>query len=165
MKMYLNGEWVDRDRRIEVYDPFDGSVVDTVPQGSEEDVETAVAAALEDLDFVETKGVEPPPDVSRLPWLISWAATRGEGVGAGPAALPAVKRAFAEGDITIRLAAAQVLSREGRPDSIEILQPALSDASPAVANAAFHALAEIADRYDLHVERTSSRAEALEGAS
>ena len=45
MKMLLGGNWVDRADKIEVLNPFDGSVVDTVPQSSLADVEEALAAA------------------------------------------------------------------------------------------------------------------------
>ncbi|MCJ7681559.1 MAG: aldehyde dehydrogenase family protein, partial [Candidatus Aminicenantes bacterium] len=45
MKMLLNGEWVDRDERIDVIDPFDNSVIDTVPGASAEDVDLAYRAA------------------------------------------------------------------------------------------------------------------------
>ena len=45
MKMYLGGEWVDRDDRSHVLNPFDGSVVDYVPRASLADVETAIASA------------------------------------------------------------------------------------------------------------------------
>ena len=45
MKMLLNGEWVDRDERIDVIDPFDNSVIDNVPSASAEDVELAYSAA------------------------------------------------------------------------------------------------------------------------
>ena len=31
MKMYINGEWVDRDEKMAVLNPFDQSVIDTVP--------------------------------------------------------------------------------------------------------------------------------------
>lgn len=47
MRMFLKGEWVDRPKRIEVRNPFDGTVIDSVPQASSEDVETAVEAAVE----------------------------------------------------------------------------------------------------------------------
>lgn len=47
MKMLLAGQWVDRSETIDVRDPYDDSVVDTVPRASAEDVETAMAAALE----------------------------------------------------------------------------------------------------------------------
>ena len=45
MKMYLAGEWVDRDEKIDVVNPFNGQVFDTVPRGSVEDVRTAIASA------------------------------------------------------------------------------------------------------------------------
>ncbi len=45
MKMLLDGNWVDRDEKIEVLDPFDNSLIDTVPSGNDRDVETALAAA------------------------------------------------------------------------------------------------------------------------
>ena len=46
MKMLLGGNWVDRADKIEVLNPFDGSVVDTVPHSSLADVEEALAAAV-----------------------------------------------------------------------------------------------------------------------
>jgi glyceraldehyde-3-phosphate dehydrogenase (NADP+) len=46
MKMLLNGEWVDREEKIDVHDPFDYSVIDTVPGSTSDDVETALAAAV-----------------------------------------------------------------------------------------------------------------------
>lgn len=46
MKMLLNGEWVDREQRIEVYDPQDNSLVDTVPQATAGDMKTAIDAAV-----------------------------------------------------------------------------------------------------------------------
>jgi len=53
MKMLLAGEWVDRERKIEVFDPIDDSLIDTVPRASAEDVETALAAAVR--GFEETR--------------------------------------------------------------------------------------------------------------
>ncbi len=47
MKMFLNGEWVDREERIEVVNPYDGEVVDSVPSASPEDLEMAVKSAKE----------------------------------------------------------------------------------------------------------------------
>jgi acyl-CoA reductase-like NAD-dependent aldehyde dehydrogenase len=46
MKMYLNGQWVDRPRTMSVVNPFDQSVVDTVPRGTAADVELAVTSAV-----------------------------------------------------------------------------------------------------------------------
>lgn len=47
MRMLLGGEWVDREERIEVVYPYDGSVVDTVPEATEEDVRRAIDLAIE----------------------------------------------------------------------------------------------------------------------
>jgi glyceraldehyde-3-phosphate dehydrogenase (NADP+) len=46
MKMLLAGKWVDRDETIDVRDPFDNSLIDTVPSATHDDVETALAAAF-----------------------------------------------------------------------------------------------------------------------
>jgi len=46
MKMLIGGEWVDREEKIEVLDPYDGSIFDTVPSGNEEDVLQAIASAV-----------------------------------------------------------------------------------------------------------------------
>ena len=45
MKMYVAGEWVNRDSVTEVVNPFDGSVIDTVPRADASDVEAALASA------------------------------------------------------------------------------------------------------------------------
>ncbi len=45
MKMLLGDTWVDRDETIDVRDPFDNSVIDTVPSATAEDVQTALATA------------------------------------------------------------------------------------------------------------------------
>lgn len=47
MKMYLDGGWVDREETIDVLDPFDYSVIDTVPKASPADIDTACRAAFE----------------------------------------------------------------------------------------------------------------------
>ena len=45
MKMYIGGQWVDRDERVPVINPYGGSQVDTVPLGSAADVDAAVTSA------------------------------------------------------------------------------------------------------------------------
>ena len=47
MKMLLGHEWVDREDTIDVHDPFDDSIIDTVPAANHDDVQTALAAADE----------------------------------------------------------------------------------------------------------------------
>jgi glyceraldehyde-3-phosphate dehydrogenase (NADP+) len=46
MKMLLGSEWVDREKKIEVRDPFDNSLIDTVPRADTMDVDQAMAAAV-----------------------------------------------------------------------------------------------------------------------
>lgn len=46
MKMYINGEWVDRAETTPVVNPFDKSVIDTVPRGTAADVELAIGSAV-----------------------------------------------------------------------------------------------------------------------
>ncbi len=46
MKMLLNGEWVAGERHIEVLNPQDGSLVDTVPRATTADMDAAIEAAV-----------------------------------------------------------------------------------------------------------------------
>jgi len=45
MKMYVASEWIDKPQRIEVRNPYDNSVIDTVPRGDRGDVERALQSA------------------------------------------------------------------------------------------------------------------------
>ena len=47
MKMFVAGQWIDKSERIEVRNPFDGTLIDTVPRADAGDVERALAAAVE----------------------------------------------------------------------------------------------------------------------
>ena len=47
MRIFFAGKWQDRDSKIEVRNPYDGLVVDTVPQTSAADIEAALAAAVQ----------------------------------------------------------------------------------------------------------------------
>lgn len=46
MKMFAAGQWIDPDPKIEVTNPFDGSVIDTVPRAGADDIERALAGAV-----------------------------------------------------------------------------------------------------------------------
>ena len=46
MKMYVGTDWVDASELIEVINPFDGSVVDTVPKATAADVDRAIVTAM-----------------------------------------------------------------------------------------------------------------------
>ena len=45
MKMHIGGQWLDKDEKIEVQNPYDGSVIDTVPKSTPDDVSKAIATA------------------------------------------------------------------------------------------------------------------------
>ncbi len=47
MKMIIGGEWIDKEEKIEVCDPYTNEVVDTVPRGTAEDVKRAIDMAVE----------------------------------------------------------------------------------------------------------------------
>lgn len=47
MKMLIDGSWVGADDEIPVKDPYSGDVIDTVPRGTADDVDAALAAAAE----------------------------------------------------------------------------------------------------------------------
>ena len=116
-------------------------------------VRTGAQAALDELTALEQiPPVAPPPVVAELPWLISWAAARGESVGLGEAAHRVLHRALQEGQAAVRYLAARVLAQVGRAAAAAPLQDALDDEEPLVAETAWDALAAVARRYDLRVE-------------
>lgn len=57
MKMLIEGEWEDREEKIEVRDPFDDSVIDTVPAATGQDVETALEASVHGFDIARIMSV------------------------------------------------------------------------------------------------------------
>tara|TARA_Y100000590_G_scaffold380612_2_gene449066 strand:+ start:1487 stop:2893 length:1407 start_codon:yes stop_codon:yes gene_type:complete len=44
--MYIGGEWTDREDKISVINPFNNSIVDTVPSATTDDVELAINSAV-----------------------------------------------------------------------------------------------------------------------
>ena len=47
MKMFVAGQWIGKPVQIEVTNPFDATLIDTVPRAEPDDVERALAAAVE----------------------------------------------------------------------------------------------------------------------
>ena len=47
MRIFFAGQWQDRDQKIEVRNPYDATIVDTVPQATASDVEAAIAGAVQ----------------------------------------------------------------------------------------------------------------------
>jgi HEAT repeat protein len=116
-------------------------------------VRMAATTAIDELEEQKKiSGVAPPPEIDQLPWLISWAATQGEGVGLGDAARRMLRRALIEGDAPTRLAAIQVVTQMGRPDDVEPLRTAMTGSEPDAVSAAMKALAEISERYALRIK-------------
>jgi len=54
MKMLIDGKWVDRKQKINVYDPFDNSLIDTVPRAGTKDIELALKSSLEGFKKMRT---------------------------------------------------------------------------------------------------------------
>ena len=46
MKMYVSGKWVESNGTINVVNPYDGQIIDTVPKGNSEDVDKSIASAV-----------------------------------------------------------------------------------------------------------------------
>ncbi len=46
MRMFIAGEWIDKPEKIPVENPYDGSVIDTVPRADRGDVERALDSAV-----------------------------------------------------------------------------------------------------------------------
>ena len=145
-------------RRAAVFGLIRAEARDVLEKVAREDdqwiVRSRASAALEEWEAQEkAPGIAPPLEIEQLPWLISWAAAQGAGMGVGDAARRTLWRALGEGDAAIRLAAAQVLRQVGRPDDVESLRTALTDPDPTVAGAALEGLAKIGRRYDLRIEK------------
>jgi HEAT repeat protein len=91
------------------------------------------------------------PEVETEPWLIAWAAERGEGTGVGDAALATLTRALVEGEPAIRQTAIETLERLADPRSVDLLRQLLRDPEPNVRQAALMALEEISRRHDMTI--------------
>ena len=46
MKMYVSGKWVESNGTINVVNPYDGQIIDTVPKGNSEDVDKSITSAV-----------------------------------------------------------------------------------------------------------------------
>lgn len=47
MKMFVAGQWIDKPERIQVRNPFDDTVIDTVPKADAADVDRAITGAVQ----------------------------------------------------------------------------------------------------------------------
>jgi HEAT repeat protein len=91
------------------------------------------------------------PQAETEPWLIKWAAERGEGTGVGEAAKATLMRALNEGELAIREAAIETLRRLADPRSVGVLRQFLRDPEPIIREAALSALEEISQRHNMTI--------------
>jgi HEAT repeat protein len=118
-------------------------------------VRNAAAEALATMQAADDQDM-PPFDLS-LPraeaesWLIAWAAERGEGTGVGEEALYTLTRALIEGDVSVRLAAAETMRQLADPRTVDDLRKTLRDPEPSVRDAALVALEEITRRHNKRI--------------
>ena len=54
MRMFVAGNWLEKAQKIEVLNPFDTSVIDTVPRATVDDVEQALVSAVEGAKVMRT---------------------------------------------------------------------------------------------------------------
>ena len=45
MRILIDSQWIDKEEQISVYDPFDRSLIDTIPKADRHDVERVLSAA------------------------------------------------------------------------------------------------------------------------
>jgi len=93
-------------------------------------------------------GVAPSahPTVQSLPWLIEWAAQRGEGVPNNAGAYDVLIRVLQEGDTLHRATAALTLAYLGYVPGLKPLYTALRDRDEIVRGSAYEALAALQAR-------------------
>jgi HEAT repeat protein len=130
-------------------------VVSTLEHISREDPEWYVRSAATDVLEQLQSGplVLDVPALEDEPWLVSWAARRGVGLGTRLAALRAVLDAIREEDWPVRLAAADALRVHGGSAEIEPLRAVLGDADILVHQVAYVALYEIGLRAGISIPR------------
>jgi HEAT repeat protein/energy-coupling factor transporter ATP-binding protein EcfA2 len=141
--------------------PWAREILEGMQQDKEWLVRNAAIEALASMDIGDdaddTHPTETPPldlalpQAETEPWLIAWAAERGEGTGVGEAALATLMRALAEGDAPIRHMAIETLARLADPRTISVLRQSLRDPDPSVREAALVALEEISRRHDMTI--------------
>jgi HEAT repeat protein len=91
------------------------------------------------------------PQAETEPWLINWAAERGEGTGVGEAAMATLMRALNEGEFAVRVAAVETLGRLADPRTVGVLRQLLRDPEPIIREAALSALEEISQRHNMTI--------------
>jgi HEAT repeat protein/energy-coupling factor transporter ATP-binding protein EcfA2 len=109
-------------------------------------VRNAAEQAFLSAERPDESGVTRHPEADALPWLVSWAAQRGEGVPAGQSARQILIRVLQEGDPVARAAAARTLANLGHVPALKPLYGALRDRDEKVRAAVYEALGNLQNR-------------------
>ncbi len=109
-------------------------------------VRNAAEQAFRQVERPEGSGAMRHPEADGLAWLVAWAATKGEGVPAGPNARQVLIRVLQEGDPASRAAAALTLANLGHVPALKPLYGALRDKDEKVRVAVYEALGEMQER-------------------
>ena len=142
----------------QIHQPWAQSILEKI--GREDTqwlVRSAAQAALSaQQKEAEATVVAAPPKIDELPWLLTWAAQQGLGLGIGEAALQMLLHAVETGDSNTRILGALTLSLIGRQEHLDVLFPLLDDEDAAVQKAAAAAIRHIETRYKEAVHYTDA---------
>lgn len=106
-------------------------------------VRSAAQIAFQELQYGHDQYVQSYPPADSLPWLVNWAAERGENMPTGEGAHQMLLRALQEGEPPIRQLASSVIGQLGLVTMLKPLYGALRDRQAEVRDAAHRALADL----------------------
>ncbi|MBZ0294431.1 MAG: HEAT repeat domain-containing protein [Anaerolineae bacterium] len=106
-------------------------------------VSSAAQQAFQEIQMDERRGPHTYPTLENVPWLVNWAATRGESVPAGDGANRVLASALQEGPPEIRTLSATMIGQTGQLPLAKPLYNSLRDRQEEVRTAAHRSLAEI----------------------
>ncbi|MEA3397364.1 MAG: HEAT repeat domain-containing protein [Chloroflexota bacterium] len=133
----------------QIHQPWAQSILEKIGR---EDTQWLVRSAAQAALSTQQKEAEDtvvaaPPKIDELPWLLTWAAQQGLGLGIGEAALQMLLHAVETGDSNTRILGALTLSLIGRQEHLDVLRPLLDHEDAAVQKAAAEAIRHIETRY------------------
>lgn len=106
-------------------------------------VSSAAQQAFQEIQMDERRGPHAYPALETVPWLVDWAASRGERIPPGDGAHRVLASALQEGPPEIRTLSAAVIGQTGHLTLLKPLYSALRDRQEEVRTAAHRSLAEI----------------------
>ncbi|MBX3063364.1 MAG: HEAT repeat domain-containing protein [Anaerolineae bacterium] len=110
-------------------------------------VRNAANEAFTAADSPEKSSILKFPEADKLPWLVAWAAKRGDSVPQGDKARQVLIRTLQEGEAPVKAAAALTLAQLGHVPALKPLYSALTDRDEHVRAAAHTALGLLQTRF------------------